>query len=485
MASKLRSLAKDTVLYGISTIVGRFINFILIPVYTNVFPPAEYGIVANVYAIIALFNIVFLFGMDTAYLKYAGMSDAAERPRLFTQAFYSILVTDFVAAVLTLLLAQPVSSLMSIPANHSTILYYTVAILVIDALSSLPFIALRLQKRALRFSTIKLMNIGITIVLNIVLVVILKFGIEAIFISNLIASAITLVVLIPTIAESLHEKFDKDLFVKLFTFGIPYLPAGIASMFMQVIDRPLVEKIAGIKMLGIYQANYRLGIFMMLFVSMFQYAWQPFFLENAKDEKAKSLFASVFTYFTAIGTMLLVLLSLFINDIVMFSWHGISLIGKAYWEGLSIVPVVLLAYLFNGFYTNFAAGLFIKEKSVVFPVILGAGALSNVAANILLIPHFSIMGAALATLISYALMAVLFYFVSNKHYPINYEWGKLAIITGGAAVVALLYYQIIPASVLGVAVKCSLFAGYVLLLFAGGILKADSLHFLTRRLRRN
>ncbi|MBI2416945.1 MAG: oligosaccharide flippase family protein [Ignavibacteriales bacterium] len=464
MSSKLKRLAKDTVLYGISTIVGRFINFILVPVYTNVFAPAEYGIVANVYAIIALFNIVFLFGMDTAYLKYAGMSSEEERPKLFVQAFYTILFTDLLAACIIIVFFDKVTLLMGVPASRGIIVYYTVAILIIDAVTSLPFIALRLQKKALRFSMIKLANIGITIVLNIVLIVVLHQGIESVFLSNLIASAITLVVLIPTISENVKEKFNKELFIRLFKFGIPYLPAGIASMFMQVIDRPIVEKLAGMKMLGIYQANYRLGIFMMLFVSMFQYAWQPFFLENAKDEKAKPLFASVFTYFTATG-----------------SFQGISLIGKEYWSGLPIVPVVLLAYLFNGFYANFAAGLFIKEKSVAFPVILGIGAISNVAVNLILIPVMGIMGAALATLFSYALMALLFYIISNRHYPIRYEYMKLGIIVILTAGAELLYYIFIPGLQQKILYKTLLLVVYIAALFVSGVFSKQSVHLLKRK----
>lgn len=468
-------------LYGISTIVGRFINFILVPVYTNVFAPAEYGIVANVYAIIALFNIVFLFGMDTAYLKYAGMSSEEERPKLFVQAFYTILFTDLLAAGIIILFFEKVTLLMGVPASRGIIVYYTVAILIIDAITSLPFIALRLQKKALRFSMIKLANIGITIVLNIVLIVVLHQGIESVFLSNLIASAITLVVLIPTISENVKEKFNKELFIRLFKFGIPYLPAGIASMFMQVIDRPIVEKLAGMKMLGIYQANYRLGIFMMLFVSMFQYAWQPFFLENAKDEKAKPLFASVFTYFTAIGSVILVTLSLFINDIATLSYHGISLIGKEYWSGLPIVPVVLLAYLFNGFYANFAAGLFIKEKSVAFPVILGIGAISNVTVNLILIPVMGILGAALATLFSYALMALLFYIVSNRHYPIRYEYMKLSIIAVLTTGAGLLYYIFIPGLQQAILYKALLLAVYIAALFVSGVFSKQSIHLLKRK----
>lgn len=441
MGSKLKQLTKDTALYGISTVVGRFINFILIPFYTNVLPPADYGIVANVYSYLALLNIVFLFGMDTAYLKYAGMSEKDERPKLFVQAFLPVALADILLFMLILTARPAFAGILALPDKYLYLPTYMGVILILDSLASLPFITLRLQKKALRFSMFKLLNIVLTLILNVVLILVLHWGIEAVLISNVVASAVTLVLLLPVVAENLKAAFQWEIFRKMAKFGLPYLPAGIASMFLQVIDRPIVQQMMGYKWLGIYQANYRLGIFMMLFVNMFQFAWQPFFLENAKDENAKTLFAQVFTYFTAAGCIILVLLSCFIPDLARLQYHGHSLIGREYQIGLYIVPVVLLAYLFNGFYANFSAGLFIKEKSIVFPIILGIGALSNVIFNKLMIPHLGIMGAALATLFSYILMAIGFYYVSNKYYPIKYEFKKLAIILSCTTITGMLFYM--------------------------------------------
>ena len=160
-------------------------------------------------------------------------------------------------------------------------------------------------------------------------------------------------------------------------FGLPYLPAGFAVMLVQVIDVPILEKLTDLETVGIYKANYKLGIFMMLFVNMFQYAWQPFFLQNAKEPNAKEMFSKILTYFTLVGSIILVVLSLFINDFVQIKFAGFSIIGSEYWAGLQIVPIVLLAYLFNGMYTVFSAGIYIEEKSIYVPFITGTGALSK------------------------------------------------------------------------------------------------------------
>ncbi len=465
MRDKLKQLTKDTLIYGISTIIGRFINFLLMPIYTHFFVPAHYGIVTNIYALFALLNIVFLFGMDSAYLKFAGTEGKEKHSTIFSSAFTPLFVADLILSLLIVTGKSILSQLLGIPPEYTYLFYYTGVILFLDAIAQLPFITLRLDKRPLRFSGIRLGNILINITLNVILIAVMKMGIESVFISNLVASVFSLVMLMPEVVKLFKFKIDKAVLKRLLTFGLPYLPAGIASMFMQVIDRPIVEKLTNLNTLGIYQANYRLGIFMMLYVSMFQYAWQPFFLENSKDENAKGIFSSVFTYFTAIGCVILVFLSLFINDIAMHRFWGFSIIGKAYWGGLNIVPIVLLAYLLNGFYVNFAAGLFIKEKSGVFPIIMSIGAASNVLANFILIPKLNITGAAFATLISYALMAIGFYFVSNKIYPIKYEGKKLLGLLLAVGITAGLYYANTQFWNTRFVLRLALFIFFIVLLF--------------------
>ena len=272
---------------------------------------------------------------------------------------------------------------------------------MLDALAVIPFLKLRLERKAKKFALFKIINIVVNISSNIILIFIFHWGIEAVFVSNLIASLAALLLLLPTIISSFKFEFHYVLFKRLIKFGLPYLPAGFAVMLVQVVDVPIMEKLTDFKTVGIYKANYKLGIFMMLFVNMFQYAWQPFFLQNAREENAREMFSKVLTYFTIIGSFILVVLSLFIADLAKINIFGFSLIGLKYWSGLSIVPVVLLAYLFNGLYVIFSAGIYIEEKSLYVPVISGLGAFVNIVTNFLLIPVMGIMGAAIATLAAY------------------------------------------------------------------------------------
>ena len=443
MFDKLKQLGKDTAIYGISTMVGRFLNFLLIPFFTNIFAPSEYGVIQIIYAYVAILNIFYIYGMDSAFLKFAAFKDIGDEKDNFSTPYISVFITSLLFSFIIIYFKDSIALKLGIPSEYHYLIYLAVAIIFFDSNGSIPFLTLRLQRQAKKFSIIKILNICTSLVLNIYLILILHWGIEAILLSNLIASLVSLVLLIPTIARKFRLKFNTQLFKRLVKFGLPYLPAGLAVMVVQVIDVPILERLTDLKTVGIYKANYKLGIFMMLFVNMFQYAWQPFFLQNAKEENAKEMFSKILTYFTLVGSILVVGISLFVADMAQIQIADYSLIGSAYWSGLNIVPIILFAYLINGIYVIFSAGIYIEEKSLYVPFIAGSGAVLNIAANILLIPVIGIYGAALATLAAYLIMAIGYYAVTQKFYHINYEWDKLLKIFAGLFITAILYYFVI------------------------------------------
>ena len=483
MKEKLKELTKDTAIYGISTMLGRFLNFILVPFYTNVFSPSDYGVVILIYSYIAIFNIIFIYGLDAAFLKYAAFKDIGDEKDNFSTPFISILFTSIVFCGLLVLLKQPFAEFVELSANLNYLIILSALILFFDANTVISFLKLRLERKAKLFSFIKIVSIFFNIILNIFLIVKLKWGIEAIFISNLAASVLSFLLLIPTLFKNFKFGFHKVLFKRLIKFGLPYLPAGLGMMLVQVIDVPILEKLTDVKTVGIYKANYKLGIFMMLFVNMFQYAWQPFFLTNAKEENAKEIFSKVLTYFTIVGSIMLVFLSLFISDIVKFDFAGISIIGAKYWEGLYIVPLILLAYLFNGMYVIFSAGIYIEEKSIYAPIVTGLGAFTNVVANYILIPQLNIMGAALATLLSYVIMATGYYIVTQKFYKINYDYYKLAKIALAITFIGIVYYMLMYSGFLNIYYKIILafiFISYILM----NVFEKNEMNFIKTKLLR-
>ena len=484
MKEKLKELTKDTAIYGISTMLGRFLNFILVPFYTNVFSPADYGVVILIYSYIALFNIIFIYGMDAAFLKYAAFKDIGDEKDNFSTPYFSVLLTSIFFGGLIIFLQRPIAEFVELKSNLNYIITLTALILFVDANVVIPFLKLRLEKKAKLFSLIKIISIVFNIILNVFLIIKLKWGIEAIFISNLAASVLSFLLLTPTLIKNIKFSFHKILFKRLLKFGLPYLPAGLGMMLVQVIDAPILEKLTDVNTVGIYKANYKLGIFMMLFVNMFQYAWQPFFLTNAKEENAKELFSKVLTYFTIVGSLMLILLSLFISDIVRINFFGFSIIGEKFWGGLYIVPIILLAYLFNGLYVVFSAGIYIEEKSIYAPIVAGIGAFTNIVANYILIPQLNIMGAALATLLSYVVMAAGYYIVTQKFYKINYDYIKLSKITIAVVFVGAVYYMLMYGGFLVIYYKIILAIIFIAYIFMQVFEKSEMNFIKTKLLRR-
>ncbi len=458
MNESIIKLGKDTATYGISTIVARLLNFLLVPFYTNVLLPSEYGITAYVFSLIAFLNVIYNYGMESAYFKYSSTLEIGSKKQNFSTPFFSILFSSFIFSVLIISLAKPIELAIDIPEIFSRIVIYSAIILFFDALSIIPFALLRQSGKAKIFAGIKIINIVINVTLNVVLLIHFKLGVEGIFISGMAASFLTFVLLIPIILRNLTFNFSGELFKNLLKFGLPSLPAGFALMMLQVIDRPILKMLTDDSMVGIYQANYKLGIFMMLIVSMFDYAWKPFFFNNSRTTDAKEIFARVTTYFLLIMAFVFLTLTLFIDDLVKIKIINRFIIHPDYWHGLGIVPIILLGYLFNGLSLSFSAGIYIEKKTYYLPIITISCAMVNIAMNFMLIPSFGILGAAFATLISYAVMAILMFIFVQSIYKIKYEYSRWFKIIVSTTIVTLIFI-ILPEGAYSISVK------FVLLLF--------------------
>jgi O-antigen/teichoic acid export membrane protein len=442
MLKKLQRLASDTAIYGISTIVGRFLTFLLVPFYTNVLPPSDYGIIAYVFSLIAFINVIYSYGMESAFFRYASSLEIGTQKQNFSTPFYSLLISSLFLSAVISFFAKSFVGLANFPEKNSIIIHYVAWILFFDALSILPFASLRMENKPKIFSLIKIINIISNVVCNIILLVYLHGGIEGVFLSNLIASALTFIILLPIIWKNLELSFISDLYWNLLKFGLPYIPAGIATMMVQVVDRPILRALTNDTTVGIYQANYRLGIIMMLVVSMFDYAWRPFFLSNAKEENAKEIFSEILTYFFLFMTLIFLLTTFFLDDIINLEIGGRHIIHPQYWSGLGIVPIILLGYMCLGVSNNMIAGIYIEKKTKWLPSITFIGAISNIAINFLFIPRFGIYGAAWATFFSYFFMALILYYRVQKIYPVQYEFYRIFKICL-AAFLAFIGFQLI------------------------------------------
>lgn len=475
MRKELNQLGKETLVYGLSTIVGRFLNFLLLPFYTHFLSTSEYGIVAVIFTYLAFLNIVYQYGMDQAYLRYASSLEIGDLKDNFSTAMTSVLLSSLFLSGILFFFSAPIASMIGLPGPMAHLPKVCAGILAMDAIAIVPFAELRRAHRPWMYVGIKILNIAVNAGLNVAFLWKLHWGVRGVFWASWIASASTLLLLAPVLFSLWRPRFSADLFPALVRFAAPYIPSGLASMAVQVIDRPILKAMTDDSTVGIYQANYRLGIFMMLVVNMFDAAWRPFFLDQANKPNAPQLFARVTTYFLLISSFVVLALSLFIGDLVRVPIFGRPLIHPAYWPGLPVVPIVLIGYLFNGAYYNFMPQVYLPKRTDLLIWVTMIGAAVNVGANLLLIPSTGMMGAAWATLLAYFAMALALWLMGRKLYPIPYEWKRLALaaalltlVWGGTDVYRAVFPQ--SSGLYWIAIRFAAVVAYPALLWGAGFL---------------
>ncbi len=466
MFNKLLRLGKETAIYGLSSILGRLMNFLLAPFYTNVLLTSENGIVANVYAYLAFAYVVYCYGFEIAYMRFVSTLEIGDREQNFSTPFLSLLASSVALSSIIHLSASTIAAWIGIPANDAVLIQYAAWILCFDTLSVVPFASLRMDQQPKKFAALKLFNISTNVALNIVLILVFHMRAEGVLLANLIASIVTFVTTFIVVRSQFRLSFSTRLFRELLRFGLPLIPSGLAGMALQIVDRPIVKALTNDSTLGIYQINYRLGIAMMLIVGMFDYAWRPFFLTNAREPDAKPLFSKVFTYFVLVMLLMFLGVSFFVEDLVRIEVFGKHFFHPDYWVGVPIVPWILLGYVFNGAYVVFIAGAYLEKKTKFLPFITGLGAVVNIGVNVLLIPSLGIMGAALATLAAYAVMAITMYFASQKFYQIRYEWKKVSGMAFAATItfICFRFLHPVPLELPGVMIKLGLLVVFLGLL---------------------
>lgn len=444
---KLKELFSDTLIYGISSVLARFINYLLVPLHTGVFNTAQYGIIGLVYAAIAFLNVIFTFGMESAYLRYA--ENRKEAPHVFKTLQSALLIFASLLCLLLYLSMPWLLPVLNLEPETSAIFLLMLGILWFDTLSIVPMAELRLMRRAYLFAALKTLNVLINLALNFYLILGLGFGIEAVFIANLAGSFFMTILVWITTADLLKGSFSKQWMKTSFEFGWPFVPSGIGFVINEMLDRFLLngmdpanaERLYGPDttpedIVGIYNACYKLAVFMLLLVQMYRMAWQPFFMRHAKSDDSRRLFGEAFVWYNVFSALLFMAVALFKEQIVAIPIPGsdATLIDSAYWSGLEIVPLLLLAYWFHGWYINFSSGVFIKEKTRVFYKITLMGAVITVIANLALIPLFGMIGSAAATLMSYGAMAVTLGLYSKNVMDVPYRlpesFGLMAIAGG-------------------------------------------------------
>lgn len=440
----IQKLVGQTAIYGMTTIVGRFLNFLLVPLYTRYFNQAEYGVVTELYSYTVFLMILLTYGLETGFFRFSQNVD--DKPKIFSTILTSLGTSSTLFLLLVLLFLTPISTLIGYGGNENYILMMAV-IIAIDAFTSVPFAKLRLENRAFTFAFIKFMNIGVNIGLNILLIIVLpqiaKSGNNAwitqhfsepkiayIFISNVAASVVTLLLLLPGMLKTRYQ-FDIALLKRILAYSLPLLIAGLAGSVNEVYDRISLRYFLTIpegvnaqqyilSQVGIYGANYKLAMIIAIFNQAFRFAAEPFFFSRMHAGDARQMYARIMNYFVAFTLVLFLVITMFLDVFKHF-------IGSDFHDGLSIVPILLMANIFLGIVFNLSIWYKLSNKTSFGVWITGAGAFITLIINIAFVPQYGYVACAWATLACYVCMAAISYILCQKHYGIPYRMKAIVL----------------------------------------------------------
>lgn len=448
----LKKLAGQTALYGVSSILGRSLNYLLIPLYTSQFLPEAFGVYTELYAYVGFLVVLLTYGMETALFRFANKEP--ENKQVYSSALASLMVSSLAFAAVFTLEAGPIATAMQYP-NHPEYIQWFAWILALDALSALPFAKLRLQNKALHFAVVRLINIGINIGLNLLFLYFAKpafdagdtgwlascynpaIGVGYIFIANLLASAVTFVLLLPQFKE-LGNGFNTETWKRMLSYGLPLVVVGFAGIINETLDRALMKYLlpfdhdTNMYELGVYGANYKLAMLMTIFIQAYRYAAEPFFFSQAKEQDSKPLFAKLLNYFAVAGAFIFLLVTLFID---VFKWF---IRNPEFHEGLNVVPILLMANLFFGLYISLSIWYKLSDKTGLGGWVALSAAGLTIALNVWWIPIYGYTGSAWATLIVYVYLALVSLILGNKYYPVPYQVGRIAMYIALAAAIFFL-----------------------------------------------
>jgi len=417
------------------------------PLYVNLFAPEEYGIVTNLYAYVAFFMVFLTYGMETGFFRFASKNNASEK--VYSTSLVALFISSLLFLVLIILFKNPLASLIKYPEHPEYILWFGF-ILAIDAFTAIPFARLRLNNRPVKFAVVRMINIGFNIAFNLFFLLlcpklmennpdsIVRFvfsseiGVGYVFISNLLASIVTLLLLLPEIFK-FSFFFEKALIQKMLNYSYPILIVGMAGILIQQIDKILIpflipEDEFPMKQLGIYGAAVKVAVLMNMFIQAFRYAFEPFFFSQAESKNDKNIYAEIMKYFVIFGLLIFLGMMLYIDVIKL-------IIPLEYEEGFAIVPVIMLANLFFGIYFTLSLWYKLTDLTRYGAYISVFGAVITITLNFILIPQFGYKGSAAALLAAFFIMMVISYFLGQKYYPVPYNLKRIATYFGVAAII--------------------------------------------------
>lgn len=435
----LKKLFKQTFIYGLATVLPRMLSFLLVPLYTTkgvLSSVAEYGEVSVIFSYFVLFNVVLAYGMETAFFRFFNKED--DKNSVIGTSAISLIISSLGFFIVAFIFQEQIASLININAKYINLVIW---ILLLDALVIIPFAWLRATQKPVRYAIIKILNVAINLGLNLFFLLALKeladnsslfkiiykpnYEINYIFISNLVASAVTLLLMFPFYFKVKYV-FNKSLWKRMMRYAFPVLIAGVAFSINETFDRILLdyllpENVAKTQ-IGMYSACYKLALFMTLFATAYRLGIEPFFFSHAKTENPQKNYARILEFFVALGAVILLTVVVF-ADIL----KPIIVRSEAYWEAMWVVPIILLANFCLGIYHNLSVWYKITDRTKFGAYISIVGAVVTLVINVMFIKQYGYKASAIATLMAYSIMMILSYYFGRKYYPIPYNLKKIGL----------------------------------------------------------
>ena len=485
--TSIKKLAGQTATYGLSSILGRVLNYFLVPLYTRVFTTDQYGVVTEMYAYVAFLIIILTYGMETAFFRFS--SDPGIKRTVYGTALRSILTTSAIFILITSFFSQPIADWLRYPDHNEYVIWFAI-IVGMDALSTIPLAKLRQQNKAFIFVAANFVSIGLNIGLNLFFLVYCKnqyqsFGSESnwlvntlyspetgvgyVFISNLIASIGKILFLSPWIISRGHA-FSSNTLKKMLLYGSPLLIAGLAGIVNEAIDRVMLKRLLmdlkgemyALNQLGIYGACYKIAMIIAIFIQAFRFAADPFFFAEKGKKNAKAVYATVMHFFVIACSFIFLAIMLHIDIVMLF-------VGKEFREGAHIIPILLFANLCLGIYYNLSIWYKLTGATQFGAYIAIGGAIITVLLNYFLIPTLGYVGSAWATLACYFSMTIASYIIGQKMFPVKYRLEKII----GYPLLALGLYFISTQVLIGQELNKLISNALILLVFIGLVLAME------------
>ena len=477
MAQQMRKLAKETAMYGVSSILGKFLNWMMVPLYTYVLAsPADYGIVTNLYAWTALLLVMLTYGMETGFLRFAN-KNKEEAGKVYSTTLIAVGVTSTIFALMCIIFSHPIAVALGYP-DHSEFIAMLGTTVALDAFGCIPYVYLRFKNRPVKFVALNLFAIFVNIFFNIFFLVICpwlmtkapnliswfynpNYGVGYVFIANIISTASVTVALLFDVFVVKFE-FDKELLKKMLKYSLPLVVLGIAGTMNQTLDKILFKilmpGVKGAAELGIYGATSKIALVMLMFTQAFRYSYEPFIFAQKKDKNSLEAYADAMKFYILFALFIFLGMVLYMDIFKYVIQHN-------YWVGLKVVPIVLFSFIFQGIFFNLSLWYKLTDKTMYGAWFSILGTFIIVVLNILLVPRYSYMGCAWAAFSCYFVIMVVSYYFGQKNMPIKYDLKTIGLYTA----VTLLFYVIslfikTPYTVVNVMLKSVLMVAFLILL---------------------